>query len=294
MSVDFLAVSQLDQYIAPMQEKLKQQVLDAFLLVMRPVVRILLRYGIGFREFVEVTKTAYVDVASSDFGLRGRPTNISRVAVMTGLTRKEVKRIRDRIASGELQVKVKTTPLTDVLHNWYAQSEFTDDAGRPISLPFSGEGVTFSSLVKKHGGDIPPGAMRTELKRVNAITEDEDGNLTVNTRQVRPESGHDKLVMALVHSVYPLISTVAHNTEAGNDGKTWANRLVHTTSLASTNRGQLRRIAWDRITEFAESVDDIFISYEAMHKSDESDDSKPVAVGVFYFEETDEYADYEW
>ena len=66
MSVDFLAVSQLDQYIAPMQEKLKQQVLDAFLLVMRPVVRILLRYGIGFREFVEVTKTAYVDVASSD------------------------------------------------------------------------------------------------------------------------------------------------------------------------------------------------------------------------------------
>lgn len=93
MSVFFLAIYQLGQYIAPMQEKLKQQVLDAFLLVMRPIVRILLRYGIGYREFLEVTKTAYVDVASSDFGLRGRPTNISRVAVMTGLTRKEVKRL---------------------------------------------------------------------------------------------------------------------------------------------------------------------------------------------------------
>ncbi|MHC5092930.1 MAG: hypothetical protein ACYSO2_03405 [Planctomycetota bacterium] len=53
-----------------MQEKLKQQVLNTFLLVMRPIVRILLRYGIGYREFVEVVKTAFVDVASSDFGLR--------------------------------------------------------------------------------------------------------------------------------------------------------------------------------------------------------------------------------
>ncbi len=70
-----------------MEDKIKQQVLDAFLLLMRPIVRILLRYGVGYREFAEVTKTAFVDVSSSDFGLRGRPTNISRVAVMTGLTR---------------------------------------------------------------------------------------------------------------------------------------------------------------------------------------------------------------
>ena len=69
-----------------MQEKTKQSVLDAFLLMLRPVVRILLRYGIGYREFAEVTKTAFVDVASADFGIRGRPTNISRVAVMTGLS----------------------------------------------------------------------------------------------------------------------------------------------------------------------------------------------------------------
>ena len=115
MSVISLAIYPIDQYIAPMQEKLKQQVLDAFQLLMRPMVRILLRYGIGYREFVEVAKTTYVGVASSDFGIRGRPTNISRVAVMTGLTRKEVKRIRDKIISGERSVAVKTTPLADVL-----------------------------------------------------------------------------------------------------------------------------------------------------------------------------------
>ncbi len=78
-----------------MQEKLKQQVLDGFQLVLRPIVKILLRYGVGFGEFAEVVKTSFVDVASTEFGIRGRPTNISRVAVMTGLTRKEVRRLRN-------------------------------------------------------------------------------------------------------------------------------------------------------------------------------------------------------
>ena len=98
---------------------------------------------------------------------------------MTGLTRKEVKRIRDRIASGELQVKVKTTPLSDVLHHWHAQQEFTDTHGRPKVLPFTGAEHSFTELVKNYGGDIPAGAMRTELKRVGAVDEDEQGNLKV-------------------------------------------------------------------------------------------------------------------
>ena len=42
-------------------------------------------------------------------------------------------------------------------------------------------------------------------------------------------------------------------------------------------------------------MDDIFIAYEALNDpSDQSDDSAPVAVGVFYFEERDEHVDYDW
>ena len=84
-----------------MEDKIKKQILDAFFVVLRPIAKILLRYGIGFREFAEVAKSAFVDVASSDHGIRGRPTNISRVAVMTGLTRKEVRRIRNQIEEAQ-------------------------------------------------------------------------------------------------------------------------------------------------------------------------------------------------
>ena len=295
MSAFSLAIYQLDQYIARMQEKLKQQVLDAFLLVMRPIVRILLRYGIGYREFLEVTKTAYVDVASSDFGLRGRPTNISRVAVMTGLTRKEVKRLRDRIESGESRITVKTTPLADVLHHWHAQADFTDKHGRPLDLAFSGDSPSFSDLVKRYGGDIPAGAMRTEMKRVGVIEEDEQGVLRVTNRTFSSDSDHERLITSLVQGAYPLLSNISHNTDSGRTEPTWANRMAYTKSIRREDAGQLKRVAKDRIVEFAESIDDIFIAYEALHEGNTSSgDGDAIAVCVFYFEETDEHAKYDW
>ena len=169
-----------------MQEEQQKKVLRACQLVFRPLVKILLRYGIGFSEFAETVKTAYVDVASTEFGIRGRPTNISRIAVMTGLTRKEVRRLRTKIEGGEDSLKIKATPITEVLHQWHSDPEFLDEKGRPRELQFSDGAPTFSKLVKKHGGDIPPGAMRTELKRVGAVEEGQDGVLRATSRTVIP------------------------------------------------------------------------------------------------------------
>ncbi len=278
-----------------MQDKTKQLVLDAFLLMLRPVVRILLRYGIGYREFAEVTKTAFVDVASSDFGIRGRPTNISRVAVMTGLTRKEVRRLRDKVSEGDSAIRVKSTPLLDVLHHWHAQPEFTDSDGRPLPLPFSGGEKSFNDLVRRFGGDIPAGAMRTEMKSVGVIREDESGSLCVIQRTFIPDTDHENLVTLLVHSAYPLLSNIEHNTSPDRDNDRWAHRVAFTQSLRSRDTKQLRRIAKDRIADFSETIDDILIAYESLQDDREKeDDNNVVSVGIFYFEEHDENASYEW
>lgn len=278
-----------------MQENAKQLVLDAFLLMLRPVVRILLRYGIGYREFAEVTKTAFVDVASADFGIRGRPTNISRVAVMTGLTRKEVRRLRDKSSEGDSAIKIKSTPLLDVLHQWHAQSEFTDSNGRPLPLPFTGGDKSFTDLVRKFGGDIPAGAMRTEMKRVGVVQEDESGHLHVLKRAFRPDTDHENLVTLIAHSAYPLLSNIEFNTNPDREDDRWAHRVAFTQSLRSQDTKQLRRIAKDRIADFAENVDDIMIAYESLQDDGEVDRSEElVAVGIFYFEERDKSANYKW
>ncbi len=278
-----------------MQNDIQRQILSAFLVALRPVAKIFLQFGIGFREFSEIAKTAFVDVATKDYGLRGRPTNISRVAVMTGLTRKEVRRLREKIADGNEAVVVKTTPLGEIVHRWHAEADYLDSSGKPIALPFAGEKGSFTSLVKRFGGDIPPGAMRTELKRVGAVRELENGNLEVLTRAVYANGAHDKLIASLVHGVYPLVSAVAHNLNPENEEELWPQRTTYSLSIRREDVPRLRRISLDRLTEVTESIDDLFMAYETLHDTDKSEAKRStVAIGVYYFEEMDQGTAGDW
>jgi hypothetical protein len=214
---------------------------------------------------------------------------------MTGLTRKEVRRLRDKISTGDSSIATKTTPFEQVLHHWHKETEFTDTDGLPKELHFAGDEQSFTALVKRFGGDIPPGAMRTEMKRVGVVREDTTGRLSVVTRAYKAESDHETLVSILVHGVYTLLSNVEHNTNPDRTEGTWANRVAHTTALRESDTRQLRRITKDRIVDFAESIDDIFMAYESLQEDGAGQGSRDaVAVGIYYFEERDKNADYEW
>ena len=58
---------------------------------LKPAIHVLLRCGVTWKEFAELARSAYVEVATQRFGKRGRPTNVSRTAVLTGLAPREVR-----------------------------------------------------------------------------------------------------------------------------------------------------------------------------------------------------------
>lgn len=262
-------------------------VLSALLKALRPIARFLMKAGIGYREFAEISKCAFVDVATSDYGLRGRPTNISRVAVMTGLTRKDVKRLRDKISAGTQIDMTRVIPPAEIIEKWHSDPEFVDATGRPRILSFEGAEPSFAGLVKKYGGDIPPGAMRTELKRVGALEEDERGDLTVTKKYFRPVDRDDQLKRALGQAMYGLALAIDHNL-GETDERSWVERLAFSTRIRINDRSRVRRISQDRASEFVESVNDLFSAYETIYSDDEPDaTSSTVGVGVYYFETDD-------
>ena len=269
-----------------MQNDIQHQILGAMLLVLRPIARALLKVGIGYREFAEISKTAFVEVAGQDYGLRGRPTNISRVAVMTGLTRKEVRRIREKSKVGNETGLEKLTPMGQVMHRWFTEEQFTSPNGTPMILDFDGDESSFANLVRLFGGDIPPGAMRTELKRIGAIEELESGQLKPVSRSVVGIENYEKLISGLAHVLYPAALTMAHNTSIDSESDSWIHMSASTESVRSSDLGRIRRVSSDRAAAFIESVDDFLAAYETLYDEDSRGDS-PIAVGlgIFYFEE---------
>ena len=277
---------QAEIYLRPMSANTHTFLEAALLHALRPLARIMLKCGVGFRDFSEVAKTAFVDVATSDFGLRGRPTNVSRVAVMTGLTRKEVRRIRDTIEQGNSATPRKGTPLSEILERWHSEPEFLDSNGQPRRLSFSGDSASFSELVRRFGGDIPPGAMRTELKRIGAITETEDGSLVARRQSVRSPQTDEMVVRTFERSVYPLLASINASLEQGRNSDEWPQATAYTTSVDADDLPRLRRVLEERVGETIDSINDLLGTFEKfVEQNGPSKKKGTVAVGAFYYEE---------
>lgn len=174
-----------------MSDSVKQGLLAAFRALMGPLVRILLRQGISYGEFTEVLKAVYVEVALKDFKVTGRKATRTRVAVMTGLTRKEVKRVIDEAQKGGFELKSNFNRLMRVLVGWHTDADFIGPYGMPLELQYEtskpGES-TFSVLVKRFSGDMSPRSILDELIRVGAVRETDAGWYRVLRRDYIPEA----------------------------------------------------------------------------------------------------------
>ncbi len=159
-------------------------------MLMGPLVRILLRQGISYGEFSEVIKAVYVEIAIKDFKVTGRKATRTRVAVMTGLTRKEVKRVIDEAQKGEIELKSNFNRVMRVLVGWHTDAAFIGPYGMPLELQYETTNPTeptVSMLVKRFSGDMSPRSILDELIRVEAVRETDVGWFRVLRRDYIPE-----------------------------------------------------------------------------------------------------------
>jgi hypothetical protein len=189
-------------------------VLAACRRLLRPVMRILLRHGVMYREFADLIKALYVEVASAEFGLRGRPTNVARTSLLTGLDRKEIKRLRDAARAPELAPasdQSRQSRLARVLSAWHQDPAFGAE-GEPEPLPVNAAGgPSIAALVRAYGGDVPVSTVLKELVRIGAVTEQPDGRYRPIRRYYMPLQA-DTAALARAGSVLEDIgATVAHN-----------------------------------------------------------------------------------
>lgn len=247
-----------------------------------PIARFLLRSGISFREFAEIARVAFVEVATEDYGIRGRPTNISRVAAMTGITRKDVRRVRLLTLDYEDDFRVALSPLGDMLLQWHTNPTYLDVHCRPRALPMNGPAPSFEDLVQKSAKDLPAGAMKVELMRLGAIRENSDGTLSVVRREIVPADTDERLVTSIAFSLRALATTIAFNTAQPRTGPGRIERFVQSEPLTDESRQKLYGVIRNRIGRFAEECDNIFSQGERARN-----EGRRIGVGIYYHEDSD-------
>jgi hypothetical protein len=190
----------------------KTEVLAATRRWLRPLVHVLLRCGVTYREFTELARNSYVQVATEKFGRRGRPTNVSRVALLTGLSRRDVRRARETLDTQPPAEDGFTSKGSLALSAWHQQGPFLDSRGQPRELSFDGPSPSFVELTRAIGAtDVAPATLLKELKSAGAVEQTRDGRLRPLQRNFIPQSMDANLIRLWGSVIADIGRTYEHN-----------------------------------------------------------------------------------
>lgn len=253
----------------------KSPALAAFRLLFRPVARILLRDGINWKELAAVAKAIYVQAATESFGIRGRPTNVSRVAILTGLTRREVSRLREGQQQGGTEAFGRMNRATRVLSGWYQDEEFSS-AGAPGPVPFSGERASFERLCARYAPDVPATTMLKELRHVGAVEEQADGRLVARTRYYMPAAMDPEQLLRSGSVLADLGNTVDYNLRRGESEPSRFERRATNTRIPARAVPAFRTFIEAEAQAFLERVD----AWLTQHEQDADGDAPRVRLGL--------------
>jgi hypothetical protein len=197
-----------------MGQEVKNHLRRALSLMMKPLVRLLIAQGVTHAEFSETTKEVYVEIALRHFEIEGK-INKSRVAILTGLTRKEVKNVVDRALTTTVREKTHSRPAR-VLTGWFSDPAYQGPYGIPLELPYESSDAaepSFVALVKNYSGDMAPRQMLNQLLEAESVVE-VDGRYKAVSRIFM----HSKLSPSALDRLgkvgYRFFSTAARNTDA--------------------------------------------------------------------------------
>ncbi len=210
-----------------MGQEVKDHLRDALSLMLKPLVRLLIAQGVTHAEFSETAKEVYVETALRHFETEGR-INKSRVAILTGLTRKEVKNVVDRALSSEQKEKTYSRPGR-VLTGWYSDPKYQGPYGIPLELPYDTqetEAPIFVDLVRPYSGDMAPRQILNELLESGSVIE-VDGRYKAIRRIFKEMALSASIIKRLGEVGYRVFSTAAKNIDKKIGDSGHFDRMVH-------------------------------------------------------------------
>jgi len=254
--------------------------------VLTPLVRVLLRNGMSFNAFSDVAKQVYVEVGMREFGIPGRKPTVSRVSILTGLSRKEIQRLlgeRAQLAGTDAQETYNRAAR--VIAGWVRDREFTDATGEPLALSQAGATASFSLLVKRYSGDVPARAVLDELLRVGAVERLDDDRIRLLSRAYIPRTSDLDKLDILGADVADLITTIDHNLQRGAEDPRFQRKVMYD-NVPAESIPLFRALSAAQGQLLLEKMDEWLSQHDRdVNASVKGAGRVRAGIGIYYFEE---------
>jgi hypothetical protein len=215
--------------------------------VLKPLARLMIDHGLQLPSMLELLKKALVDEAASAFALADKGSSDTRIALLTGVHRKDVKRLREAPAAA-----AGATPMasvaTSVVARWISEPRFLNADQSPRTLArtprrrMPGE-TDFTGLVAEVSSDVGARAVLDELERLGVVELREDGYVALRSNAFVPHEGLSESFHFLAHNVSDHLAAAAHNLKPDRKGPPKLEQSAFSQGLSAEQAAQLQLLA---------------------------------------------------
>ncbi len=254
-----------------------------FARVLKPLIQLWLKRGFSYKEFDELSRRVFVEVADKDFIKDGKKQTDSRISVMTGLTRHQIAQFRKEadLISPE---SAKSNRYTRVLTAWLSKTGYQDETGKALPLPFEGPAPSFLDLVRQFGGDVPPKPILDELRDRGNVTIDDNNFIHLKKDGYVPEGDEDAMLEILGYDTGHLLGTILKNINATSSAEKRLHKKVAYTNIPDASAEAFQRYASKKTQAFLLDLNEFLESCENKHP-ESNKNHKETGLCVFLFEE---------
>jgi hypothetical protein len=253
---------------------------------LRPIVKRLLEMGVPFGQLEARLRALFIEVAERDLAIPGRKQTDSRLALLTGLNRKEVRRLRAHGDTQAAPTSFSRNQAASLISRWLADRHATDRDGQPRPIPYqTARGPSFVKLARAVTLDLPPRALLDELVRTGAAELSADGQLVaLRGESYVPTRAQPAKLAMLAEDPAELVETMLHNIFGAGDAAL-LQRTVFYDNLGSDGLERVRREMRAEGERFLRRMDGLL----AKHDRDRNPraaggDRRSAGIGVYVFE----------
>lgn len=267
--------------------QLKSQFAAALRRLLRPMVRRMIGLGLTYPTASQMMKQLFLEVAEEDFALPFKRQTDSRLALVTGISRKEIAQLRRRRRAAAGTPEVEESIVTHVIGRWMAGPPYATPDGIPRRLRYESAGptaVSFARLVRELGIDIPVRAVLDELLHIGSAALLPNGDVELRREVHIPAPDSEGKLALLGSDPAELFVTIMHNIEHGETP--WLQRKVVYDNIGGDALPVLQEEARRAGLDFVRRANALLASYDRDRHPDAPRGRRSrVVVGVYYFEE---------
>lgn len=261
----------------------RDQLLYAFRRVLRPLIRILVRSGVRYDEFLELVRGVYVETAVRDgLGDGGKPTR-TKISISTGVPRRDVDRFIDNDGALPVAPKTLTATLSEILNKWHTDPHFVGPYGIPLELEVKGhKSRSFSELVGAVDPDVPVREVLEELIRLRTVVWSGDTHVRTVSRAFIPVEEMSAAQLEFFgNALTRLANTLQFNMDRKNTEKQLERSVISGRGMPRDVVPIFQKLVREKVTELLVELDNWLSPYSA-DKQPEADFEK-VGLAVFQF-----------